>query len=121
MIIYTLTNVVTYLMLTFGSPTTIVFDSPIEFVSTSNESDFSTYKSKDNKKLTIKSFKNDFETNLVVITKNGTYPFVLKTTSEKSYQIYCWINRVNINNDLFINSGNKSISWQLPCQPAHRC
>lgn len=86
--IFTILNLTTYLFLTFGSPTTFKFDSPLEFVSISNESDFFKYQSKDKKILVLKPTKDKTDSNVVVITKNGTYTFNFKTTGEKTPILY---------------------------------
>lgn len=86
--IFTLINITTYLFLTFSSPSTFRFDSPIEFTTISNESDFSKYQSKDKKILVLKPLKNNFDSNLVVITKDGTFTFNLHTSDQKSPLVY---------------------------------
>ena len=86
--LYTLINLTTYLFLTFGSPSTFKFDSPIEFTTISNESDFLKYQSKDKKILVLKPLKNNFDSNLVVITKGGTYTFNLHIADQKSPLVY---------------------------------
>lgn len=88
MTLYTLINLTTYIFLTYGSPTSIVFDSPIEFISMSNESDFAQYKSNDKKILTIKPYKNNFNSKIVVITKKGPYVFSVNTSSADAPSLY---------------------------------
>lgn len=86
--IYTLLNITTYLFLTFGAPSTFKFDSPIELTSVSNESDFFKYESKDRKILILKPMKNNFDSSLVVITKNSTYTFNLHIIEQKTPLVY---------------------------------
>lgn len=86
--IFTLLNLTTYLFLTFGNPTTFKFDSPIELSSISNESDFFKYESKDKKILILKPMKENFDSSLVVLTKNGSYTFNLHVTGQKTPLVY---------------------------------
>jgi hypothetical protein len=88
MTLFTLLNITTYLFLTYGSPTTFKFDSPIEFVSISNESDYFKYQSRDKKILVLKPTKEKIDSNVVVITKNNTYTFNLHSSHEKSPILY---------------------------------
>lgn len=88
MIINAILNLATYLTLTFSSPATFIFDSPIDYYVISNESDFKMYKSKDGKILTIKPYKNNIESRLLVITKEGVFPFELNVSSESRSQVY---------------------------------
>lgn len=86
--LFTLLNITTYLFLTFGTPTTFKFDSPIELTSISNESDFFKYESKDKKILILKPMKDNFDSSMAVITKNGTYTFNLHVINQKTPLIY---------------------------------
>ncbi|MBP9763629.1 MAG: hypothetical protein KBD10_02700, partial [Candidatus Pacebacteria bacterium] len=70
--IFTLLNLTTYLFLTFGTPTTFRFNSQIELTSISNESDFFKYESKDKKVLILKPMKENFDSSMVVLTRNGS-------------------------------------------------
>lgn len=81
-------NFTTYLFLTFGTPSTFKFETPIELTSISNESDFFKYESKDKKILILKPMKENFDSSLVVITKNGHYTFNLHITSQKTPLVY---------------------------------
>lgn len=88
MIVYAILNLATYLSLTFSSPATFIFESPIEYYVLSNDSDFKTYKSKDSKILTIKPYKNNIESRLLVITKDGSFPFELNVSVDTYPQVY---------------------------------
>lgn len=86
--IFTLLNMTTYLFLTFGTPTTFKFNTPIELISISNESDFFKYESKDKKILVLKPTKDNFDSSMVVITKNATYTFNLHITQKNTPLVY---------------------------------
>ena len=86
--VFTLLNLTTYLFLTFGTPSTFKFDSQIELTSISNESDFFKYESKDKKILILKPMKENFDSSLVVITKNGSYTFNLHVSNQKTPLVY---------------------------------
>ena len=88
MTVYTLMNIITYLFINFNASTTLVFDSPIEYVTPTNQNDFSIYKSKNQKLLTIKPFKNNFNTIITVITKDGAFPFVVSVKDEMISPLY---------------------------------
>ncbi|MBP6979999.1 hypothetical protein KBB41_03075 [Candidatus Curtissbacteria bacterium] len=86
--IFTLLNLTTYLFLTFGTPTTFRFNSQIELTSISNESDFFKYESKDKKVLILKPMKENFDSSMVVLTKNGSYTFNLHVANQKTPLVY---------------------------------
>jgi hypothetical protein len=86
--VFTLLNFTTYLFLTFGTPSTFKFDSQIEIISISNESDFFKYESKDKKILMLKPMKDNFDSSMVVITKNAAYTFNMHVSGEKTPLIY---------------------------------
>ena len=86
--LFTVLNLTTYLFLTFGTPSTFKFDSQIELTSISNESDFFKYESKDKKVLILKPMKENFDSSMVVLTKNGSYTFNLHIVSQKTPLVY---------------------------------
>ena len=121
MTIFTLLNMTTYLFLTFGAPSTFKFDSPIEFISFSNESDFFKYESKDKKILMLKPIKNEIDSGLVVITKNATYTFNLYVSSQKTPLLYeitsgaksSAYTAITSNNDFDLLEGEKIVLLRL--------
>ena len=86
--IYMIINVMATLLVTPKQPTTFQFEHPIEYYSLGNADSFDTYLSKNSKVLLIKSKKDQFDEILVVITKNHSYEFRLKSYEEKITALY---------------------------------
>ncbi|MCY4643190.1 MAG: hypothetical protein OXB88_01085 [Bacteriovoracales bacterium] len=83
-----LVNVTATLLLTPEQPTTLEFADGIEYFSIGKASDFESYLSKNKKILMIRPKKNDFDEFLVVIDKNHSYQFRLKSTPKKITALY---------------------------------
>jgi len=83
--IYSFIHSAILLTLSFEHPTTLKFNSSIEFYTVGNQHDFFTYKSKDNKILILKPKIKDFNVPLVVLTKKHTYQFVLQNGAQRSF------------------------------------
>lgn len=74
-------------VLSFGvlKPTTLRFDSHIEYISLGEETQFVTKLSKNKKLLTLKPMKSLKDIPLVVVTKKGDFQFQGSTTDSKYY------------------------------------
>lgn len=83
-----LLNITAFLQFSSLQPVTMKFNSPIEYHSIGNDGDFETYKTKDKKILLIKPKLKEFDTFLVVITKNTCYQFHITSTSERKSVLY---------------------------------
>ena len=81
-------NVMATLLVTPKQPTTLQFEHPVEYYSLGNANEFDTYLSKNNKILLIRPKKNNFNEILVVITKDHSYEFKLKSNAEKLTALY---------------------------------
>ena len=88
MTIYMLANTMAMLLLTPQQPTTIQFNYPIEYYAVGNKSDFDSYLTKNKKILLIRPLKDKFNEFLVVITKERSYEFLLKSRDEKLTALY---------------------------------
>lgn len=86
--LYTITNVATFLHLTLAQPTTLVFNSPVEYWSQSNDSSTTIYRSKNQKILSLKANKDGEDSSLVVITKDGPFSFKLKSVRSMEPMIF---------------------------------
>jgi type IV secretory pathway VirB9-like protein len=93
---YILAKSVVYLFLSFNSPTTLVFQEPIEYVSAGKNGDFNLNRSNNQKILVIQPLKDVPETNMVVITKDQHYQFKVITLEKQSHSfIYVYPGGIN--------------------------
>ncbi|MCY4644383.1 MAG: hypothetical protein OXB88_07170 [Bacteriovoracales bacterium] len=83
-----LVNVTTVLLLTSEQPTTLEFAEGIEYFSIGKAIDFESYLSKNKKILMVRPKKKEFDEFLVVIDKNHSYQFRLKSTPKKITALY---------------------------------
>ena len=86
--IYMILGTVVTLLFSPHQPTTVQFESPIEYFSIGNTGDFDSYLSKNKKILLIRPKKEAFDAFLVVITKNKSYEFRLKDASKILTALY---------------------------------
>ena len=86
--IYIILNTITTLLFSPHQPTTMQFSSPIEYYSIGNSQSFQSYLTKNKKILLIYPEKKSFDDFLVVITKNQSYQFRLKNSSQKITALY---------------------------------
>lgn len=85
-----------YLFLSLSSPTTLVFQEPIDYVSAGKNGDFSLNRSNNQKILVIQPLKEISETNMVVITKDQHFQFKVKTVDKNHHNfIYVYSGMVN--------------------------
>lgn len=75
---YILARSLIYLFLSVNHPTTIIFDEPVEYISAGKEGDFSVHRSNNQKILVIRPLKENFETDMIIITKDHHYQFKIK-------------------------------------------
>jgi type IV secretory pathway VirB9-like protein len=69
-------------------PTTLKFDSPIEFVSLGMEGKFFKYLSKDKKVLVVKPLIKSFDVPMVILTSVKSYQFRLKSSTFYGSSLY---------------------------------
>lgn len=84
---YILARSLVYLFLSINHPTTLVFDEPVEYVSAGREGDFSLHRANNQKIIVLRPLKENFETDMIVITKDHHYQFKIKEPkpNEKSH------------------------------------
>lgn len=93
---FILAKTITYLFLSLSSPTTLVFEEPIEYVSAGKQGDFSLHRSNNHKILIIQPLKEVTETNMVVVTRNQHFQFKLKPSTENNHQfVYLYQGEIN--------------------------
>ena len=93
---FILAKTITYLFLSLSSPTTLVFEEPIEYVSAGKQGDFSLHRSNNHKILIIQPLKEVTETNMVVVTRNQHFQFKLKPSTENNHQfVYLYRGEIN--------------------------
>lgn len=93
---FILAKTVTYLFLSLSSPTTLVFEGPIEYVSAGKQGDFSLHRSNNHKILIIQPLKEVAETNMVVVTTDQHYQFKIQTVAETGHHfIYVYQGAIN--------------------------
>jgi hypothetical protein len=87
---YILAKSMAFLFLSLSSPTTLVFQEPIEYVSAGKNGDFAINRSNNQKILVIQPLKEIAETNMVVITKEQHFQFKL-STSDKYHHTFVYV------------------------------
>ena len=93
---FILAKTMTYLFLSLSSPTTLVFEGTIEYVSAGKQGDFSLHRSNNQKILIVQPLKEVGETNMVVVTSKGHFQFKLKTVPEDNHQfVYVYHGEMN--------------------------
>lgn len=85
MIYHILPACIAMLSLGINKPTTLRFESAVEYVSLGSEDSFVVSLSKNKKLLTIKPIVSQESTPLVVVTKGGDFQFQGTTTLSKDY------------------------------------
>ena len=75
---YILARSLVYLFLTISHPTTLVFDEPVEYVSAGKDGDFSLHRANNQKIIVIRPLKENFETDMIVLTRDHHYQFKIK-------------------------------------------
>lgn len=98
---YILAKSMVYLFLSLNSPTTLVFQEGIEYVSAGKNGDFTLNRSNNQKILVIQPLKEVSETNMVVITKEQHYQFKVKTV-ENGHHSFVYVYPGSINKT-FVN------------------
>lgn len=93
---YILAKSMVYLFLSTSSPTTLVFQEPIEYVSAGKNGDFALNRSNNQKILVIQPLKEIDETNMVVITKDQHFQFKVRTL-EKGHHPFIYVYPGTIN------------------------
>lgn len=93
---YILAKSMVYLFLSTSSPTTLVFQEPIEYVSAGKNGDFALNRSNNQKILVIQPLKEIDETNMVVITKDQHFQFKVRTV-EKGHHPFIYVYPGTIN------------------------
>ena len=93
MIYYVLSSCIAMLSLGINKPTTLRFESAIEYVSLGREESFTVVISNNKKLLTIKPITAQDSTPLVVVTKNGDFEFQGTTSLSKNYSQFVDVRR----------------------------
>ena len=93
MIYYLLSSCIAMLNLGINKPTTLKFDSAIEYVSLGREDSFTVIVSNNKKLLTLKPITAQDSTPLVIVTKNGDFEFQGTTTLDKHYSQFVNVKR----------------------------
>lgn len=93
---YILAKSMVFLFLSTNSPTTLVFQEPIEYVSAGKNGDFVLNRSNNQKILVVQPLKEIDDTNMVVITKDQHFQFKVKTV-EKGHHPFIYIYSGSIN------------------------
>ncbi len=93
---FILAKTMTYLFLSLSSPTTLVFEEPIEYVSAGKQGDFSLHRSNNQKILIAQPLKEVNETMMVIVTRNQHYQFKVKTVPDRNHHfVYIYRGEVN--------------------------
>lgn len=93
---FILAKSMTFLFLSLSSPTTLVFQEPVEYVNAGKNGDFTIDRSKSQKILVITPLKEIHEKNMVVITKDQHYQFKVKTVENEHHPfVYVYPGSVN--------------------------
>ncbi len=93
---FILAKTITYLFLSLSSPTTLVFEEPIEYVSAGKQGDFYLHRSNNHKILIVQPLKEVGETNMVVVTRNQHFQFKIRPVAENNHQfVYVYRGEVN--------------------------
>jgi hypothetical protein len=87
---YILTKSIAYLFLSLNSPTTLVFQEPIEYVSAGKNGDFTLNRSNNQKILVVQPLKEVSESNMVVITKDQHFQFKVNTVT-KGHHVFVYV------------------------------
>lgn len=87
---YILAKSIACLFLSLSSPTTLVFQEPIEYVSAGKNGDFVLNRSNNQKILVIQPRKDIGETSMVVITKDQHFQFKVKTV-DKGHHAFVYV------------------------------
>lgn len=95
-----------YLFLSLSSPSTLIFEEPIEYVSAGKQGEFSIHRSNNQKILVIQPLKDVSETTMIVITKDHHYQFKIKTV-EKEHHSYVYIFDGSVNKTYLKKVDNK--------------
>ncbi len=93
---YVLAKSIAYLFLSLNSPTTLVFQEPIEYVSAGKNGDFALNRSNNQKILVIQPLKEVSDTNMVVITKDQHFQFKINTATKRHHTfVYVYPGMIN--------------------------
>lgn len=84
---FILAKSMTFLFLSISSPTTMVFQEPVEYVNAGKNGDFTIDRSKNQKILVITPLKEVDDKNIVVITKDQHFQFKVKTVTHGHHPI----------------------------------
>ena len=108
--IYMLLNTTAMLLFVPQQPTTLQFPAPIEYYTIGHTNDFESYLTKSKKILLIRPKKKEFDEFLVVITKDHSYEFRIKSTSEKFTALYQILNG---HRDKFYTLKESTVKYKL--------
>ncbi len=92
---YILAKSLTYLFLTVASPTTLVFNEPIEYISAGKNGDVTIHRSNNKMMLVVQPLKELMSTNMIVITKNNHFQFRIQTSDRPHNIVYVYPGKVN--------------------------
>lgn len=87
MILSTITNVATFLVISSTNPTTLVFDSPVQFVSVGKAGDYSFFRSNNRKVVILQPIRPIKKSEMVVVTDDKNFQFKI-IQDEKNVQTY---------------------------------
>lgn len=98
MIYYILPACIAMLNLGINKPTTLRFESAVEYVSLGSEESFVVEVSKNKKLLTIKPIVSQNSVPVVVVTKGGDFQFQGTTTLSKTYSQFVDVRKGEVSN-----------------------
>ncbi len=93
---FILAKSLTYLFLSVASPTTLVFNEPIEYISAGKNGDVTIHRSNNKSMIVVQPLKEQLNTNMIVITKTNHFHFKIQTNGSKPHDIvYIYPGKVN--------------------------
>jgi hypothetical protein len=88
MILSALINIATTISISASNPTTVIFNSPVQFVSIGKVGDFSFYTNNNKKVIVIQPLKNLKFSEMVVLTDDKNYQFKIHIVTDRPVNYY---------------------------------
>lgn len=108
MILSTITNVATFIVISSTNPTTLVFDSPVQFVSVGKTGDYSFFRSNNRKVVILQPIRPIRKSEMVVVTDDKNFQFKI-IQDDKNVQTYYQIKEGKKNNVYDVTLSNEKI------------
>jgi len=108
MILSTITNVATFIVISSTNPTTLVFDSPVQFVSVGKTGDYSFFRSNNRKVVILQPIRPIRKSEMVVVTDDKNFQFKI-IQDDKNVQTYYQVKDGKKNNIYDVTLSNDKI------------